>query len=401
MANTILTPTMVTREALVILHQKLNFVGRINRGYDSSFAKNGAKIGDSLKIRLPNQYTVRTTATLSTQTTTESSVTLQVASQYGVDLSFTTAEQTLSIQDFSARFLEPAMSVLAANIEAAAFNMVKDVYQTVDNTTSGSMTMASVLAARQKLNDALAPIDNSRTGTLTTQDSADLVNALKGLFQDSTAIKEQYREGMMGRTAGFDFYENTLLTNLTSGTMSATSLSTVTDTVAVATETSSITIGNSLVAGTMVVGDVFTIATLNRVHPETKTDTGVLQQFVVTTAVTLATNTSVSFSPGILMSGAKQNVIATAISGQLLAKIGNTSRSLRQSLFYHKDAFVFATADLVMPDGVDFAAREVLDGISMRIVRQYTISDDSLPTRIDVLFGYKTVRAQLATRVVS
>ena len=401
MANTILTPTMVTREALVILHQKLNFVGRINRGYDSSFAKNGAKIGDSLKIRLPNQYTVRTTATLSTQTTTESSVTLQVASQYGVDLSFTTAEQTLSIQDFSARFLEPAMSVLAANIEAAAFNMVKDVYQTVDNTTSGSMTMASVLAARQKLNDALAPIDNSRTGTLTTQDSADLVNALKGLFQDSTAIKEQYREGMMGRTAGFDFYENTLLTNLTSGTMSATSVSTCTATIAVATETSSITIGNSLVAGTMVVGDVFTIATLNRVHPETKTDTGVLQQFVVTTAVTLATNTSVSFSPGILMSGAKQNVIATAISGQLIAKIGNTSRSLRQSLFYHKDAFVFATADLVMPDGVDFAAREVLDGISMRIVRQYTISDDSLPTRIDVLFGYKTVRAQLATRVVS
>ena len=397
MANSILTPTMVTREALVILHQKLNFIGSINRGYDSSFAVSGAKIGDTLKIRLPNQYTVRTNATLSTQTTSESSVTLQVSNQYGVDTSFTSTDLTLSLQDFSERILEPAMSVLAANVESKAFEMVKDVYQCVDNQTDNSMTLAVVLAARQKLVEALAPA-GKWTSILTPADNVALVNQLKALFQDSTAIKEQYREGMMGRTAGFDFYENTLLSNLTSGTMSQTSVSRITGTVTPATETSAITVGNSLVAGTMVQGDVFTIATLNRVHPETKADTGQLQQFVLTTNVTLATNTSISFSPPIIMSGAKQNVISTAISTQLINKIGASAGVLQQSLFHHRDAFTFATADLLMPKGVHFAAREVLDGLSLRIVQQYTISDDAFPARIDILFGYKTIRPELAVK---
>ena len=123
MSNSLLTPTAVTREALRILHQKLNFVGNINRTYDDSFAQSSAKIGDSLKIRLPNEYTVRTGANLSTQATTETSTTLQVATQKGVDVSFSSAELTLSLDDFSSRILEPAMSVLAANIEADALTM--------------------------------------------------------------------------------------------------------------------------------------------------------------------------------------------------------------------------------------------------------------------------------------
>jgi len=117
MANSLLTPTAVTREALRILHSKLNFIGSIVREYDDSFAKSGAKIGDSLKIRLPNQYTVRSGATLAAQDTNESSVTLQVATQKGVDLNFTSVDLTLSLDDFSKRILEPAMSVLAANID--------------------------------------------------------------------------------------------------------------------------------------------------------------------------------------------------------------------------------------------------------------------------------------------
>src|SRR6476660_2207496 len=131
MANALLTMTAVTREALRILHQKLNFVGSIVREYDDSFAKSGAKIGDSLKIRLPNQYIVRTGATLSAKDTSESSVTLQVATQKGVDLNFTSVDLTMSLDDFSTRILEPAMSVLAANIEADAMSMYKDVYQSV------------------------------------------------------------------------------------------------------------------------------------------------------------------------------------------------------------------------------------------------------------------------------
>src|SRR6478735_7990369 len=132
MANTILTPTAVTREALRILHQKLNFVGSINRQYDDSFAKSGAKIGDTLKIRMPNRYVVRTGKTIDVQDTAEDSQSLQVATQKGVDTNFSSADLTLSLDDFSKRILDPAMSVLAANIEYDAMSMYKDVYQQVN-----------------------------------------------------------------------------------------------------------------------------------------------------------------------------------------------------------------------------------------------------------------------------
>ena len=198
MANTLLTPTQVTRKALFILHQKLNFVGSIVREYDDSFAKDGAKIGDTLKIRLPNQYTVRSGATLSAQDTTETSVNLQVATQKGVDLNFTSSDLTLAIDDFSDRILEPAMAVLAAAIEADAMNMVNDVYNQVTN-VGAAATFAKVLAGRKILVDNLAPLSN-RFCNLNTQDNVDLVDALKGLFNDQDKLSKQYREGYMGRT---------------------------------------------------------------------------------------------------------------------------------------------------------------------------------------------------------
>src|SRR5689334_17252425 len=158
MANTLLTPTAVTREALRILHQKLNFVGSITREYDESYAKSGAKIGDTLKIRLPNQYTVRTGRNLSTQDTTENSVSLQVATQKGVDVTFNAAELGLSLDDFSKRILDPAMSVLGANIEADAMSMYKDISQSVWNMGSAA-TFSKLLAGRKVLQDALTPLN--------------------------------------------------------------------------------------------------------------------------------------------------------------------------------------------------------------------------------------------------
>src|SRR5579863_893945 len=226
MANSILTPTMVTREALRVLHQKLNFIGSINRQYDDQFAKTGAKIGTQLKIRLPNQYTVRSGAVLATNDTTESSVTLNLTSQKGVDLNFTSVDLTLSLDDFSKRILQPAMAVLAANIESDALSMLQSVYNQVNNVGS-AITLQQVLLGRKALVDNLTPPDDW-TALLCTQDNVDLVNALKGLFQDSGEIAEQYREGYMGRTAGFDFMENTLLQKQASGTEVAGPSSTIT-----------------------------------------------------------------------------------------------------------------------------------------------------------------------------
>lgn len=392
--NTILTPTAVTREALRILHQKLNFIGTINRAYDDSFAKSGAKIGDSLKIRLPNQFTVRTGANLSAQNTTESSTTLQVATQKGVDIEFSSTELTLSLDDFSKRILDPAMSVLAANIEADALSMALDVYNNVNNIGS-AITFKRVLEGRKALNDNLAPMDNSRTALLNTQDNVDLIDALKGLFQDSTEISKQYKEGAMGRTAGFDFYENTLLASQTTGTAASATTYTVNG----ASQTGSqVTVATG--ATTFKKGDIVTFAGCNSVHPETKVSTGVLQNFVVTADYAGGAG-NLQIAPAIVVTGGGQNVSASPTNGGAVTKVGGASAIYKPSLVYHKDAFTFATADLVMPQGVDFAAREVMDGISMRIVRQYAISTDTFPCRLDVLYGYKTIRAQLAARILS
>ena len=390
--NTILTPTAVTRAALAILHQKLNFIGTINRSYDDSFAKSGAKIGDSLKIRLPNQYTVRSGPNLSAQDTTESSTTLQVATQKGVDVSFSSAELTLSLQDFSQRILEPAMSVLAANIEADALSMYKDVYNIVDGDTA-AISFLNVMQGRQKLNENLAPMDNSRTALLSNAHTTKLVDALKGLFQDSSAIAKQYREGMMGRTGGFDFYENTLISDHLTGDAAKTTTCTVNG----ASQTgSSITIANGS-SKTFKKGDIVTFVGCNRVHPETKVSTGALQQFVVTAD---AASTTLAISPAIVVTGAKQNVSASPTSGGAVVKVAaGASELVNSSMVYHKDAFTFATADLVLPTGVDFAAREVMDGLSMRVVRDYSISDDTFPCRIDILYGYKTLRPEMACRI--
>lgn len=365
----------------------------INRQYDSSFAETGAKIGSDLKIRLPNQYTVRTGRTIDVQDTTETSTTLTVATQKGVDMAFTSEDLTMSLDDFSSRILEPAMAVLAANIEADALSMYKDVYQIVDD-DAAAFDFDTVLQGRQKLNEALAPMDNNRVALLTSGSTRKVVDALKGLFQDSEAIKKQYKTGMMGRTAGFDFYENTLIPVHTTGTAAKTTAYTVNG----ASQTgSSITVQTGTT--TFLKGDIVTFAGCNRVHPESKADTGVLQQFVIT-ADTGASPTTLSISPAIVTSGATQNVSASPTNGGAVVKVAaGASETIQCNMVYHRDAFTFATADLLMPKGLDFSAREVFDGISMRVVRQYDINNDNLPCRIDVLYGYKTIRAQLAARV--
>lgn len=386
MANTLLTPTAVTRESLRILHQKLNFVGNIVREYDDSYAKSGAKIGDSLKIRLPNQYTVRSGATLSAQDTTESSVTLQVATQKGVDLNFTSVDLTLSLDDFSKRIIQPAMSVLAATIEADALSMYKDVSNSIWNGGSAA-TYNKALDARVLLQRALAP-QSDRMALMDSLAMADVVKDTKSLFQDDASLAKQYKEGYMGRAAGFDWAENTMMPAHTRGGSNGAYL------VNGAAQTgATLTVDTGANAPSQ--GDIITIAGVFSVHPETKVSTGVLQQFVVGAS---ATTTSFPISPAIVTSGATQNVSGSPADNAAVTFLGTASTAVQTSLLFQKEAFAFATADLVMPSGVDFASRQVLDGISMRVVRQYDINNDKFPCRLDVLYGYKTLRPQLAVR---
>ena len=398
MANTLLTPTELTRETLRILHQKLNFIGTISRQYDDRFARTGAKIGDTLQIRLPNRYTVRTGRVIDVQDTTETKVDLVVGTQKGVDLEFTSVDRTMDIDRFGDRYLEPAMSVLAANIESDAMSMYKDIWNET-NDEGAAITLVDVLNMGKKLTDDLTPV-SKRTLNLNTQDNVDLVNDLKGLFNDPAKISKQYRDGMVANNfVGFaDIYQNTMWPNHLTGTETAGTYRT----------NGADQTGASLVVDTgtttFLKGDIITIQGVNRVHPETKVDTGKLHRFVIT-ADSGGSATTLAISPAISASGADQNVANAAGTAKIIEKqesddvtdIG-ASASYGISMGYHRDAFAFATADLVLPEGVDFAAREVFDGISIRIVRAYDINNDNFPCRIDVLYGFKTCRPELACR---
>jgi len=389
-----------------VLHQKLNFIGSINRTYDNSFANSGAKIGDTLKIRLPNQYTIRTGEIMAAQDTINTSVTLPVQTIKGVDLNFSTTELTMSLNDFSRDVLTPAMTVLAANIEADALTMFKDVYNQVNNVAAAG-TFAKLLSGRKILVDNLAPMEGLSV-QLNTQDNVDIVADVKGLFQDSATLAKQYREGFLGRTAGFDFFENTLLTPFTGGSEVAAASSTIsingsnqintaTSTTATVSITLTVTNGSSK---TLKQGDIITLVGCNRVHPETKADTGALQQFTVVSD--LATSgTALTVSPGIVITGPFQNCSAAPTTANAIKKIGVASTAYGISLAYHRDAFAFATADLVMDPSMGWASRQVMDGISMRIWKQGDIINNKIPCRVDVLYGFKTLRAQLACRLAN
>lgn len=396
MANTILTPTAVTREFLRILHQKLNFVGTINRQYDDSFARTGAKIGTALNIRLPNQYVVRTGATLAAQDTTESSVQLNVTTQKGVDLNFTSVDLTMALDDFSKRIIQPATAVLAANIEADAMNMYQDVYQVVPN-TGAAITFNKVLDTRKILMDALTPLDN-RTFNMNTQDNIDLIKDVKGLFNDAATVGKQYKDGYVGRTGGYEFMENSLWPSHPRGAANAayTTSTLVGALPIVATPVTLLAVITG--AGAAVKGDVFTVSGVFKVHPESKANTGILQQFVVTSAFAGGAG-NITISPSIILAGAAQNVVIPVTNATAaLAFVGTISVNFGQSMAYHEDAFTFATADLIMPGGMDWSARANQDGISIRMVRQYDINNDKFPCRLDILYGYKTIRPQLAVR---
>ena len=388
--NTLLTINMITAKALAILHQKCNFIGSINRQYDDSFANTGAKIGSTLRIRLPVQYTVSTTPALSLQNTVETQVSLPITNQYHVDFSFSSAELTLSIDDFSARYIEPAIAVLAAQIEATTIGMMWPTVWNQVGTAGAAQTFKTVLQSRKLLLDNLTPQSKQWQLRINTQDNVDLVDSLKGLFQQSTQIARQYTDGVMGLAGGYEWAENTHLTTQTRGAESGYLVSPASQTgstLAVITGTGA---GNA--------GDVFTISGVFRVHPETKVNSGILQQFTLTAAYAGGAG-NMSIAPAIVTSGPQQNVTASPANNAPITFANTASTATGLSLAYAPDAFTFATADLVMPGGVDMASRVVKDGISMRAVRQYSISDDTFPIRIDVLWGAVALRPQLACRL--
>ena len=404
MANSFKSPDWILKKALPILHAKLNFIGHCHRDYDKEFMQAGAKIGDTLRIRLPEQYTVTTGATYVPQDITQQNTTLTVATQKHVGMKLTSADLAMTDEDFIERHVNPAMSVLATNMEADALSMVLQVYNQV-NLAGTTIAPLAFGQARAMLNKNLAPNDNRRTLLITSDVSATMADSIKSYFNDSAEISRAFLEGTLGRAQGFTWAENDLLPTLTTGTrVVADTTSTISANIANAA--TSCTIANFSGAVTLTKGEVFTLAGIYAVHPETKAAYSHLQQFVVTELATLSGGAgTVKFSPALYYSGAMQNVSTQPLSGiyfQVGAAThgsGVASTNYQQMVGFHKDAFAFVTADLPVFDGQPFMGRKVMDNISMRIWKFADGINDTENTRIDVLYGYVPLRPQLAVRI--
>ena len=398
MSNSLLTIDMITRKILEILENNLVITRTVNRQYDNSFAQEGAKIGSTLRIRLPDRALVTDGAALQVQDDNEQYTTLTVASQKHIGVNFTTAELTMQLDDFAERVLKPRISQLAASIDADVANAYQGIFQSVGTPGTTPGTSLVLLQAQQKLNEAAA-VMSPRYVTVNPAANAALVEGMKGLFNPVSTINKQFKSGLMAEgILGFEeLGMSQSIKQHTTGTR--TGSHTITTTVSTQGTTSIAITGTG--SQTIKKGDVFTIANVYAVNPQTRESTGSLQQFVATADATASGGAyTVSVSPAIYTSSsALATVDSFPQSSAAVTFLGSASTQYPQNLVYHKDAITFATADLVMPQGVDMASRQVHNGISLRVVRQYDINNDRMPCRVDVLYGYSVIRPQMAVRM--
>jgi len=402
MSNSILTIDMITRKALEILENNLVITRNVNRQYDDSFAVEGAKIGSTLRIRLPDRALVTDGAALQVQDDNEQYTTLSVASQKHIGVNFTSAELTMQLDDFAERVLKPRISQLASSVDADVANAYKSIYNSVGTPGTTPATSLVLLQAQQKLNEGAA-VMSPRYATVNPAANAGLVEGMKGLFNPTDTVSRQFRNGMMGMgVLGFEEVNmSQSIKQHTTGTRSTSDTILVNGTITTEGQ-STISIDGGTGSATVTVGDVFTIANVFAVNPQTRESTGSLQQFTVTAANTASGGawTNIAVSPAMYTpNNALATISAFPQDGAAITFVGAASTQYAQNLVYHKDAITFATADLLLPQGVDMASRQVHNGISLRVVRQYDINNDRLPCRIDVLYGFSAVRPQMAARI--
>lgn len=408
MSNSYLTIDMVTREAQRVAHEKATFIGTIDRSYDDSFAKTGAKIGATLRIRQPNEYNIRTSGSaMNVQEQTETNTSVTVATLYGVDMAFQHDELSLSIDDFSQRYITPAVSRLMAKVDSVCIeNATKATYNLVGSAGSVVGTSGDISAlfnARARLNQMLAPKDGNRYLQLDSVTMATVSNGLKGLFVPTDDVAEAFREGFYKRTAMADIYENERTLQFSTGS----DVTGTTDAAAGVTDGGTTLSADTASPVTYTVGTVFTIADVYACHPETKQSLGYLQQFTNTAGT--GSGGDMTISPATILTGPKQNVCkvdstalaTTDFNSKTLTAVGSASTTYRHNLMYHKEAFTFVTADLPLVGDSESCVRRQQDGISLRVWKGQDIVNNRMLMRIDLLWGFAAIRPAWACRITN
>lgn len=415
MANNLLTISMITNEALMVLENELTFSGQVDRNYDDQFAVTGAKIGATLNVRRPGRFVGTSGPALNVEDFNETSVPVTLSTQFHVDTQFTTQDLALSLDAFSDRILKPAVAAIANKVDFDGLTMAKNNTANIVGTAGTPPTgLITYLTAGAYLDSEGAPRDGRRSCVIEPFTSATIVDSLKGLFVPSDVIGKQYQKGMMGRdSAGVNWYMDQNVVSQTFGSYATATLSCNTTT---ATgfltsgwaSTSTIALTAATATAGLKQGDVIQIDGVYAVNPQNRQAYGSnkLRNFVVTSNVTVATSgtTSVTVSPAVITAGQFQNVsIPTTSATAAVTPFNKTGTVSPQNIVMHKNAFCLATADLELPDGVHFAGRasDKELGLSLRVVRQYTINNDSIPTRVDVLYGWAPLYPELACRVAA
>lgn len=399
MANSLVTIDMVTREAQRIAHENLQFIGTVDRQYDDSYGRTGAKIGSALRVRKPNQY-LRTTGSrvMDVQDQAESSGTITLATQDHVDMRFNSAELALSIDEISKRYIEPAVKVLVSGIEADFLAFAsKKTYQVAGTAGTGITTLSTPGAARAKLNQQLAP-KSDRSIQMDSVTMGGLVNGVAAYFNPSNAIDKQYKEGLVARTSMADYYENERVWTMPNAGDVAGEINGGTLTSGITT----LTVDGFTVAP--VEGMVFTVGAgsgetlVKDVHPETKVAYSHGKQFTVVSATT----TSITFQPPMIFdtTNPAQNCSGAPADNADITFVGSASTNYVQPLMYHKEAFQFVTADLPIMDDAAKCVRRVQDGLSLRVWQASDIRNDELLMRIDILYGMAALRPEWACRMI-
>jgi hypothetical protein len=410
MSNTLLTISKITNEALMVLENELTFTSEVDRNYDDQFAVVGGKIGNTVNVRRPGRFIGTTGPALNVEDFNETSVPVTLSTQFHVDTQFTTQDLALSLDMFSDRVLKPAVAAIANKIDRDGLSLAASQTANIVGVAGTPPTgLITYLTAGAYLDSEGAPRDGRRSCIVEPFTSATIVDSLKGLFVPQEAIGEQYRKGLMGRdSAGVNWKLDQNVVSQTFGSWSANTIA-----VNVTTATGFITTGwaqystialTASSASTLNAGDVFTIPGVFAVNPQNRQSYGKLRNFVVQSTTAVGTSaTNVVVSPAIITGGQFQNVNVTSTGAQNITAFNNTGVSSPQNIMMHRNAFTLAVADLELPDGVHFAGRasDKEIGLSMRVVRQYTINNDSIPTRLDVLYGWAPLYPELACRIAA
>ena len=412
MANNLLTISKITNEALMVLENELTFTSEVDRNYDDQFAVVGAKIGNTVNVRKPGRFIGTTGPALNVEDFNETSVPVTLSTQFHVDTQFTTQDLALSLDMFSDRVLKPAIAAIANKIDRDGMSMATLQTANIVGTAGTPPTgLITYLTAGAYLDSEGAPRDGRRSCIVEPFTSATIVDSLKGLFVPSDRIGNQYEKGLMGRdSAGMNWKMDQNVVSQTFGSFAGTAVENTTTGTGFLTSgwasTSTITL---TATGTVSLnaGDVFQIAGVFAVNPQNRQAYGTnkLRNFVVKTAVSATDGTmSVVVSPAVITAGQFQNVsIPTTSSTAAITFFNKTGTVSPQNIIMHRNAFTLAVADLELPEGVHFAGRasDKEIGLSMRVVRQYTINNDSIPTRLDVLYGWAPLYPELACRVAA